>query len=198
MSSTPLEVRLPETPEEQVTYLQALVEALGTKSYTLYDRVLDGFDAIGADTWASVQALIASLRGKQGTEGESKTLTASQVYWMAGLAVYVHLIGKLTAEDAYAKACDALYKPGKEAALKDLEPIVKAAMGETPIEDLDALGAASRTKRDADAKLRAMREAATVMTAAKLFPELDKFCHVYGRETVLAHMGITLVSTETE
>jgi hypothetical protein len=43
-----------------------------------------------------------------------------------------------------------------------------------------------------------MREAATVMTAAKLFPELDKFCHVYGRETVLAHMGITLVSTETE
>jgi hypothetical protein len=193
-NGTLLDITLPATVEEQVTYLLATAEALGSHSYTAYDRVLDGFDAIGNDTRDSVSRLINAMGGKQGTEGESKILTARQMYWTAGLVAYVHLIGKLTAEEAYGKAVDALYKPGKNPALADLTLIIDAVTGETPVEALDALGSASRSKRDADAKLAALRSQAKVMSADKLFPELDKFVSVYGRDTVLAHMGITLVS----
>jgi len=193
-----LDIKLPATVEEQVTYLLATAEALGSHSYTAYDYVLDGFGAIGNDTLDSVSRLIDAMGGKQGTEGTSKTLTARQMYWTAGLVTYVHLIGKLTAEEAYGKAQDALYKPGKDPALADLAPIVEAVTGENPVDALDALGSASRSKREADARIAALRNQAKVMTADKLFPELDKFISVYGRKSVLAHMGVTLVDDTQE
>lgn len=195
-NGTPQEVvglRLPESLEEQVALLQGVSIGLGNQSYTTYPQVVDGFEALGRDTRESVLALCDAVA----TKNDSDAHTAGQVRYWSGLVIFTHLNGEVTPEQAYGIACDALYKPGKESTIVDIDPILNAVKAEEPLEALSAMSATAQKKRDADAILRAMRAKAKVMSADKLFPELDKFISVYGIDSILSRYGYK-VSTPVE